>query len=744
MRLKFLGLLLLIMISVAGCKTAGTGKGGDTNYSMFFTPADHITQLVQQKNLLKAEQVWVQNKAFFNENPETRPQLEALASSIKLMFQPKLTASKARVDSITWPAPVEQWPIIEDKLTDAGEMIATAASESILTVFNQVPAELAQLQSSKAKKTKIITDGTAAAFQKYPLLTGKSFFEIYPVKLNNTDFLDSQADFFTKTILAAKGTGVPHLMNTYGPDLSENFKNNLGAQYYKNALRRVAGKSTPSLRAIIKAFQSTTKAGFDVAEIPDCKIAFVRVTSKTMMKQHGIEFGLGIDVDMPIQAEQAEAHGMFNSQTAKDADIIILINEAVSKINRKTTGYKAEKSKLITGYRETYNNKYDKTQMIYQNAQMANNGLQFKINQFKMQGLGGALALMTMQSEIDLNEKHFLSAQANATNTPRMLNLPVYQKYNYKIVTVKDAKQASVQYYIIDRRNKAYYENHFDITQQRTFKVAYGVQDEDPEANSILSKFKTEQDLENYEKQPVSVNLSDILGHYASQRGKDKKYTNIAKIQKSILHDRNKALAEFYSNKYDSDTGNDPRFDSVVVVFNPQGGMGSGFFVTDDVILTNFHVVEGSQFAEMKLHNNMETFGKVMVYDMHRDLALIKIQTRGKPVTFYSKKSLPAGVTLEAIGHPEAYPYTITRGVFSAYRNLQGMGPAPSGRKVRYIQTDAPINHGNSGGPLFYKDKLVGVNTWGLSKQATEGLNFSVHYAEIIDFLKQNGINYRK
>ncbi len=747
MKLKFSGLLILLLImmtTVSGCKTAGTGTGGDAKYSMFFTPADHITQLVQQNELIKAENVWKQNKDFFKNNPETQVQLENLASSIKSMFQPKLAASKKRIDSIKWPAPTEQWPSIKGSLSDAEKMIATVSSDSLLPAFNQSPVELSQLKAVTAEKTKLITDSAAATFHNYPLLTGKNFFESYPVPLHNAEFLDSQAEFFTKTILTAKGTGVPHLMKTYDSDLSEKFKNHLAEQYYKNALRRVAGKGTPSLRAIIKALQATKSAGFEITEIPDCKIAFVRVTSKSMLNQHGIEFGLGIDVDMPIKAEQSEAHGMFDSQTAKDADIVILINEAVSKINRETTGYRAEKSQLITGYREVYNNDYDKAQMLYQTAQNLNNNLQYRINQCRNSGLVGGLVLLSMQSEIDLNNKRFTSAQANATNTPRMLNKPIFQKYKYKVVSVNDAKLASVQYYIIDRRSKSYYENHFDITQKRTFKVAYGVQDEDPEAKSILSKFKTEKDLGNYEKQPVSVRLSDILNHYASQRGKDKKYKNIAQIQKSILNDRNEALAEFYSNKYSSDTSNDPRFDSVVVVLNPQGSLGSGFYVTDDIVLTNFHVVEGSNFAEMKLHNNMETFGKVMVYDMNRDLALIKMQTRGKPVTFYTGKSLPAGVTLEAIGHPEGYPYTITRGVFSAYRDLKGMGPAPSGHKVRYIQTDAPINHGNSGGPLFYKDKLVGVNTWGLSKEATEGLNFSIHYAEVIDFLKQNGIMYRK
>ena len=54
---------------------------------------------------------------------------------------------------------------------------------------------------------------------------------------------------------------------------------------------------------------------------------------------------------------------------------------------------------------------------------------------------------------------------------------------------------------------------------------------------------------------------------------------------------------------------------------------------------------------------------------------------------------------------------------------------------VLFIQTDAAINQGNSGGPLFYKDKVVGVNTQGLNKEISEGMNFAVHFSEVQKFL---------
>ncbi len=124
---------------------------------------------------------------------------------------------------------------------------------------------------------------------------------------------------------------------------------------------------------------------------------------------------------------------------------------------------------------------------------------------------------------------------------------------------------------------------------------------------------------------------------------------------------------------------------------------------------------------------------------MRLDLALIKVQSRGKPVRFFTSNTIDLGKTVEVIGHPERLEFSITRGVISAIRNHASINlPKGSGDKVLYIQTDAPINHGNSGGPLFLGDYVIGVNTWGKSRTIAEGLNFSVHYSEVLNFLKEH------
>lgn len=179
----------------------------------------------------------------------------------------------------------------------------------------------------------------------------------------------------------------------------------------------------------------------------------------------------------------------------------------------------------------------------------------------------------------------------------------------------------------------------------------------------------------------------------------------------------------------------------MVVVYNPKGGLGTGFYVRDDLVLTNYHVTEGAQFVEMKLFGGQESFGKVISKDIRLDLALIKTQSRGIPVTFYTENKLPLGKTVEAIGHPKRLEFSIARGVVSAIRKIQSKR-ASGGKPILFIQTDTAINPGNSGGPLFLGKKVVGVNTQKLAATGLEGLGFSIHYSEVLNFLRKNNVRF--
>jgi serine protease Do len=141
----------------------------------------------------------------------------------------------------------------------------------------------------------------------------------------------------------------------------------------------------------------------------------------------------------------------------------------------------------------------------------------------------------------------------------------------------------------------------------------------------------------------------------------------------------------------------------------PQHGEGSGFIVAPDgYILTNAHVVADATDVTVRLTDRREFKAKVIGVDRRTDVAVIKIDGRDLPIVRIGDPSrLRPGEWVVAIGSPFGFDNSVTAGIVSAMSRT-----LPDGQYTPFIQTDAAVNPGNSGGPLFnMAGEVVGINS---------------------------------
>ncbi len=157
----------------------------------------------------------------------------------------------------------------------------------------------------------------------------------------------------------------------------------------------------------------------------------------------------------------------------------------------------------------------------------------------------------------------------------------------------------------------------------------------------------------------------------------------------------------------------------------PFKGMGSGFIISSDgLILTNAHVVRDAKDVTVKLSDRREYTAKVLGLDTATDIAVLRIDAKNLPVVrLGDPKNLEVGDPVLAIGAPYGLEETATSGIVSAKgRSLPGDAVVP------FIQTDAAVNPGNSGGPLFDgTGSVVGINSQIYSRSGGfQGVSFAI------------------
>jgi len=153
--------------------------------------------------------------------------------------------------------------------------------------------------------------------------------------------------------------------------------------------------------------------------------------------------------------------------------------------------------------------------------------------------------------------------------------------------------------------------------------------------------------------------------------------------------------------------------------------LGSGFIIDEKgIVITNNHVIQDSEDIVVRVGDDKEYKAKIIGADPLSDIAVLQIESKEKfiPVKFGDSDKARIGDWVMAIGNPFGLGGTVTSGIISARNRSIGLS-----RYEDYIQTDASINSGNSGGPLFdMNGDVIGINTAILGKGGSIGIGFSI------------------
>ena len=167
---------------------------------------------------------------------------------------------------------------------------------------------------------------------------------------------------------------------------------------------------------------------------------------------------------------------------------------------------------------------------------------------------------------------------------------------------------------------------------------------------------------------------------------------------------------------------------------------GSGFIISEDgYVLTNYHVIEGAKSVTVVTHGGDQLSAAIIGSDAANDVALLKVEGKGMPaVTLGSSEELSVGDQVAAIGNPLG---ELTSTMTVGYISGKERAVTSDNTTIHMIQTDAAINSGNSGGPLFnMKGEVIGITTAKYSGQSSsgasiEGIGFAIPIDDVMDVI---------
>lgn len=717
---------VVLSLVLGACDTVG--PPGTVSYGLFFRPDDHIDNLLDREDVWAAAEVYDLEQAYFDERADRKPVQEAVAR-----LEKSVRAEYAPLLSRTWPGTGvhdrANWAPLRDIYANIDDLHGRAARHRIVYEDGKYKALIDRTVSElRALRARFEAGGTDA-FIASAWQPGR-FFDEYPVRLNPGETIGAGWDALARQAAGKTFQENAGLWTRYRADLSDSQATFLAKILWKQSCGPRSFED-----AVVQICRVNALAGEGVLEqvhlVSPVPVAFVSVLPG------------GVSVDWgnyrPLMRDASDLDALSVS-----GDLVVFLGSETGKeVDRRERANSSISSEYLAAIKTLPNPDYIAQQARVMKAQAeyltANDE-----NTVAQARKALCVDLCYRESSAASDAKYALERAARKLNREidKLSDLsptieePVYQEYEIIKTDYDITKTAGIDVVVYEGRDRITRFRPIMASDERSEVVFYNVHERDRQKPLYD---KTEEDVEAYLEEDLVFQAAEILSRLpgaevkSSRPGSLKTAFEMASARSVpgvAASPAGAAQTGWASGKFDT------LMRSVVVVLVPNTSLAAGFFVGRDLVLTNHHAVEDARFVDIVLSDGTTTFGKVVRSSPHSDLALIKVNGAGVPVTFHSGR-FGAGDDVIAIGHPNGLKFSVARGIVSSIRSGQvGMADSPL---VKLVQTDTAINPGNSGGPLFLDGKVIGINTMGVRKDISEGLNFAVHIDEIRKFLNSSG-----
>ena len=699
-----------------GGKPEASPGPGEASYSIFFGPDDHVSALLGEGRIAEASRVYVTEQEYFSRRTKNK-ETQKIVGSLQIAELEELRSAAAieyKENDLTAPS---NWSDIRNAIQSGTELISREKAYKVLGDNSEGAALKTKITSRIAGYRSYLSTVAHASLISHADLNF-DFFRNYPIELDK--------HLVAKQVIALLGTTevnlapIAYLARETFNGLDRINQTALSGWLWRSACENL---NKENLNFLLCKANDWGQVGLlanpqIAATVPFRVVSLIKDEAK-----------ISWQFLQPLVIDIKEARTSLKSLN----HLVFVSSESGKKVDRREISNRRVNSRYVSGTRTLPNPEYLAQQQIvnaqqttYAAAEQQSNISQYQSNNCYGASCTGA-ALGALGSIIgSIGARSRLKDEIGKLNqmSPTITE-KIYQDYEYIETRYSLDRKIELKYSVFDRKKsrieiyKTKHNNHTEVD------IYSGVHKDDP-SNYSLNSGKSE--MGSFMEGPVEVNLGEMAP--ASVAIKKGDYTTALKIASVRIKNRATLRTASVSASINRYKG---IMQSVVRIDTDEKNMGAGFYVSSDLVLTNHHVIEGSRFADITFVTGEKTFGKVVKTSPIKDLALIRVNKKGTPVIFH-RGNFGIGDEVIAAGHPKGLSFSVTRGIVSATRaaSIAGSGSVP----VKLIQTDAAINKGNSGGPLFVDKMVIGINTIGYRKNISEGLGFAVHVDEIKNFLE--------